>query len=113
MKTLTQGAGTSVGAVVGALTIAKWRVLAVIVGTLWVGAIVSGYVFDAINEERTLMAKNEGGLLPVAVIGAGPIGLAAAFCWRGVNSRLSWRPATVPVMPCVTGLMWGCSHPGK
>jgi uncharacterized membrane protein YraQ (UPF0718 family) len=52
MAFLLTGAGTSVGAVVGALTIAKWRVLAVVVGTLWVGAIVSGYVFDAILADR-------------------------------------------------------------
>ena len=48
MAFLVTGAGTSVGAVVGALTIAKWRVLAVVVGTLWVGAIVAGYVFNAV-----------------------------------------------------------------
>jgi hypothetical protein len=40
------------GAVVGALTIARWRVLAVVVGTLWVGAIASGYVFDALVAGR-------------------------------------------------------------
>jgi uncharacterized membrane protein YraQ (UPF0718 family) len=45
---LITGAGTSVGAVAGALTVARWRVLAVIVGTLGVGAIVSGYVFNAL-----------------------------------------------------------------
>ncbi len=49
---LLTGAGTSVGAVVGALTIARWRVLAVVVGTLWVGAIVSGYVLDALLTGR-------------------------------------------------------------
>src|SRR6267378_4060917 len=48
MAFLITGAGTSVGAVVGALTIARWRVLAVVVATLWVGAIISGYVFDAL-----------------------------------------------------------------
>jgi uncharacterized protein len=52
MAFLLTGAGTSVGAVVGALTIAKWRVLAVVVGTLWVGAIICGYVFDAILAGR-------------------------------------------------------------
>jgi len=40
------GAGTSVGAIAGALTIARWRVIALVVGTLWVGAIVCGFVFD-------------------------------------------------------------------
>ncbi len=52
MAFLLTGAGTSVGAVVGALTIARWRVLAVVVSTLWVGAIVSGYVFDAVLAGR-------------------------------------------------------------
>jgi uncharacterized membrane protein YraQ (UPF0718 family) len=48
MAFLLTGAGTSVGAVVGALTIARWRVLAVVVVTLWVGAVVTGYAFDAV-----------------------------------------------------------------
>jgi uncharacterized membrane protein YraQ (UPF0718 family) len=39
---LVTGAGTSVGAVSGGLLIARWRVLAIVVGTLWVGAIVLG-----------------------------------------------------------------------
>jgi uncharacterized membrane protein YraQ (UPF0718 family) len=52
MAFLLTGAGTSVGAVVGALTIARWRVLAVVVATLWVGAVLSGYVFDALPAGR-------------------------------------------------------------
>lgn len=48
MAFLLTGAGTSVGAVVGALTIARWRVLAVVVATLWVGAVLAGYVFDTL-----------------------------------------------------------------
>jgi uncharacterized membrane protein YraQ (UPF0718 family) len=48
MAFLLTGAGTSVGAVAGALTIARWRVLGVVVATLWVGAIVAGYLFDAL-----------------------------------------------------------------
>jgi uncharacterized protein len=48
MAFLLTGAGTSVGAVVGALTIARWRILAVVVATLWVGAVMAGYVFDAL-----------------------------------------------------------------
>ena len=52
MAFLLTGAGTSVGAVVGALTIARWRVLAVVVATLWVGAVISGYVFDAFLVSR-------------------------------------------------------------
>jgi uncharacterized membrane protein YraQ (UPF0718 family) len=43
---LITGAGTSVGAVAGALMIARWRVLALVIGTLWVGAIVTGFLFD-------------------------------------------------------------------
>ena len=50
---LVTGAGTSLGAVAGALTIARWRVLAIVVGTLWVGAIVSGYIFDAMLAARS------------------------------------------------------------
>jgi uncharacterized membrane protein YraQ (UPF0718 family) len=45
---LITGAGTSIGAVVGALTIARWRVLALVVGTLWIGAIAMGYVYSFI-----------------------------------------------------------------
>ena len=52
MAFLVTGAGTSVGAVVGALTIARWRVLAVVVSTLWVGAIVAGHLFDALLAGR-------------------------------------------------------------
>jgi uncharacterized membrane protein YraQ (UPF0718 family) len=52
MAFLLTGAGTSVGAVAGALTIARWRVLGVVVVTLWVGAVISGYVFDALRTGR-------------------------------------------------------------
>jgi uncharacterized membrane protein YraQ (UPF0718 family) len=57
MAFLVTGAGTSIGAVVGALTIARWRVLAVVVGTLCLGAIVSGYVFDALLAGQLLVAR--------------------------------------------------------
>jgi uncharacterized protein len=43
---LLTGAGTSLGAIAGALTIARWRVLAVVMGTLWVGAILGGLAYD-------------------------------------------------------------------
>jgi uncharacterized membrane protein YraQ (UPF0718 family) len=46
MAFMISGAGTSVGAIAGALTIARWRVIAVVVVTLWVGAIVFGYLFN-------------------------------------------------------------------
>lgn len=43
---LITGAGTSFGAVAGALTIARWRVIALVVGTLWVGAVAIGYLYN-------------------------------------------------------------------
>jgi len=46
---MTVGAGTSVGAIAGALTIARWRVIALVVSVLWVGAIVCGYAFDLLH----------------------------------------------------------------
>ena len=46
MAFLITGAGTSMGAVTGMLTIARWRVVALVVGTLWVGSIIAGYGFN-------------------------------------------------------------------
>ncbi len=43
---LISGAGTSIGAIGGALSIARWRVIAIVVGTLWIGAMVMGLLFD-------------------------------------------------------------------
>lgn len=43
---LITGAGTSFGAVAGAMTIARWRVIALVVGTLWAGAILIGIVYN-------------------------------------------------------------------
>jgi uncharacterized protein len=43
---LITGAGTSLGALGGALTIARWRVIAIVVGTLFTGAIVFGAAYD-------------------------------------------------------------------
>ena len=43
---MISGAGTSIGAIAGALTIARWRVVALVVGILWVGAILSGFAFN-------------------------------------------------------------------
>lgn len=43
---LISGAGTSVGAITGALTIARWRVVGLVVAVLWVGAILSGFAFN-------------------------------------------------------------------
>jgi len=45
---LIAGSGTSIGAIAGALSIAKWRVIAVVVGTLWVGAILLGMAYNLI-----------------------------------------------------------------
>jgi hypothetical protein len=44
MAFLITGAGTSIGAISGALLIARWRVLAIVVGTLWLGAVVLGLI---------------------------------------------------------------------
>lgn len=43
---MISGAGTSIGAIAGALTIARWRVIALVVGVLWIGAMASGFAFD-------------------------------------------------------------------
>jgi hypothetical protein len=43
---LISGAGTSIGAITGALTIARWRVIGLVVAILWAGAILSGFAFD-------------------------------------------------------------------
>jgi uncharacterized membrane protein YraQ (UPF0718 family) len=43
---LIAGAGTSLGAIGGALTIARWRVIALVIGTLWLGAILAGLAYD-------------------------------------------------------------------
>ncbi len=43
---LITGAGTSIGAISGALTIARWRVVGIVVGTLWFGAMVVGFAYN-------------------------------------------------------------------
>ncbi|HEX5807748.1 MAG TPA: permease, partial [Anaerolineales bacterium] len=45
---LITGAGTSLGALGGALTIARWRVIAIVVGTLWLGSILFGSAYNLI-----------------------------------------------------------------
>jgi hypothetical protein len=45
---LITGAGTSIGAVAGALTIARWRVVGLVVGTLWIGGMACGFAYDAL-----------------------------------------------------------------
>ncbi|KKM10362.1 hypothetical protein SY88_14240 [Clostridiales bacterium PH28_bin88] len=48
MAFLITGAGTSIGAIVGALTIARWRVVGLVIGILWGGAIIFGYAYNAL-----------------------------------------------------------------
>jgi uncharacterized membrane protein YraQ (UPF0718 family) len=48
MAFLVTGAGTSLGAISGGLLIARWRVLALVVGSLWVGAVVLGLAAEAL-----------------------------------------------------------------
>lgn len=43
---LITGAGTSIGAIGGALTIARWRVIAIVIGTLWAGSILIGLAYN-------------------------------------------------------------------
>jgi len=43
---LITGAGTSIGAIGGALTIARWRVIAIVIGTLWTGSILIGMIYN-------------------------------------------------------------------
>jgi uncharacterized protein len=45
---LITGAGTSIGAIAGALTIARWRVVGLVILTLWAGAILLGLGYDAL-----------------------------------------------------------------
>jgi uncharacterized membrane protein YraQ (UPF0718 family) len=49
MAFLVTGAGTSLGAISGGLLIARWRILAIVVATLWVGAIVLGLAASALG----------------------------------------------------------------
>ena len=46
---LITGAGTSLGAVAGLLTIARWRVVGLVVATLWLGAMAAGFLFDLVG----------------------------------------------------------------
>lgn len=43
---IVTGAGTSLGAISGALTIARWRVVAIVIAALLLGAIIAGYGYD-------------------------------------------------------------------
>ena len=48
MAFLLVGAGTSMSAILGMLTITKWRVIAVVTVTLWIVAIIFGFVYNAL-----------------------------------------------------------------
>jgi uncharacterized protein len=48
MAFLIAGSGTSIGAIGGALTIARWRVIGLVIGVLWAGAIAVGYGYNAL-----------------------------------------------------------------
>jgi uncharacterized membrane protein YraQ (UPF0718 family) len=45
---MVAGSGTSIGALAGALTIARWRVVALVVLVLWAGAMACGIGYDAL-----------------------------------------------------------------
>jgi uncharacterized membrane protein YraQ (UPF0718 family) len=49
MAFLITGAGTSFGAIAGMLTIARRRVITIVVGTLWVGAILVGLLTNLLR----------------------------------------------------------------
>ena len=44
---MISGAGTSIGAIAGALTIARWRVVGLVIATLWAGAVIFGFGYNA------------------------------------------------------------------
>jgi uncharacterized membrane protein YraQ (UPF0718 family) len=46
---LITGAGTSLGALGGLLTIARWRVIAIVIGTLWAGSILIGLAYNVLG----------------------------------------------------------------
>jgi len=51
---LVTGSGTSIGAIAGALTIARWRVVGLVIGTLLVGATISGYLYNLLRASGIL-----------------------------------------------------------
>ena len=54
MAFLLVGAGTSIGAVAGMLTIVRWRVVAVVTVTLWITAIIFGSAYNLLLAARVL-----------------------------------------------------------
>jgi hypothetical protein len=49
MAFLIAGSGTSLGAIADALTIARWRVVALVVGVLWIGAMAAGFGWNLLG----------------------------------------------------------------
>jgi uncharacterized membrane protein YraQ (UPF0718 family) len=45
---LVTGAGTSLGALGGLFTIARWRVIGIVIGTLWLGSTILGFIYNLI-----------------------------------------------------------------
>jgi uncharacterized membrane protein YraQ (UPF0718 family) len=54
MAFLLVGAGTSIGAVAGMLTIVRWRVAAIVTVTLWITAVVVGSAYNLLLALRVL-----------------------------------------------------------
>ncbi len=80
---LIAGAGTSLGAIGGALTIARWRIVGLVVGTLWIGAIACGYAFDL-----ALRVGAESSLR-VALLGLASLAAVLVGLWLRTRSRHS------------------------
>jgi len=80
---LIAGAGTSLGAIGGALTIARWRIVGLVVGTLWIGAIACGYAFDLVIR---IGAESS---LRVALLGLAPLAAVLFGLWLWTRSRHS------------------------
>ena len=59
---MISGAGTSIGAITGALTIALWRMVALVVATLWIGAMLSGLVFNWMCLPNGYLHRRDPGL---------------------------------------------------
>jgi hypothetical protein len=52
MAFLIAGSGTSRGAIAGALTIARWRVVGLVVAVLWAGAMAAGFAYNLLLAAR-------------------------------------------------------------
>jgi uncharacterized membrane protein YraQ (UPF0718 family) len=46
MAFLITGAGTSIGAITGALSIARWRIIGTVIATLLIGSTLLGYLYN-------------------------------------------------------------------